>query len=156
VLFILLRFVVSLSLHQVKRGDPVALSGSSVSGFAHLHFEVRRDGLLQRNCVNPWMALPYADSAIALRVAVESVQDQGNDQYTVVLSASQPRTILDLNGVRLQILTGGGEVRSTATRVQLCIRCPAVVSPVPALLLFSFLSVLLLHLAVARPCSRKS
>lgn len=99
---------------EVSRGDQVALSGESVSGFAHLHFEVRRDGLFQRNCVNPWMELPYTDSSTSLQVSVESVQAGDNDnEYIIVVIASQPRTILDLNGVRLQIRAnedGSGQI----------------------------------------------
>jgi murein DD-endopeptidase MepM/ murein hydrolase activator NlpD len=47
---------------RVKRGQIVGYSGTSQSGFEHLHFEIRDSGIHQKHCIHPLLVLPYEDS----------------------------------------------------------------------------------------------
>jgi murein DD-endopeptidase MepM/ murein hydrolase activator NlpD len=45
----------------VDPGDFFATSGTSTDGYAHLHFEIRKPGTKQGDCVHPLRVLPYFD-----------------------------------------------------------------------------------------------
>jgi murein DD-endopeptidase MepM/ murein hydrolase activator NlpD len=47
---------------RVRSGQIVGYSGTSQSGFPHLHFEIRDDGFRQKHCIHPLLVLPYEDS----------------------------------------------------------------------------------------------
>lgn len=47
---------------MVTQGMAVGTTGASTSEFEHLHFEIRRGGYYQRNAINPFVYLPYADT----------------------------------------------------------------------------------------------
>lgn len=54
----------------VDPGDYIATSGTSNAGYAHLHFEIRRPGMDQKDCIHPLRILPYYDrGAPALEIA---------------------------------------------------------------------------------------
>jgi murein DD-endopeptidase MepM/ murein hydrolase activator NlpD len=57
----------------VSAGQPIALSGAAVSGFPHLHFEIRQGGRYSRNNTHPWGFLPYQDTPDAHTVDLVSV-----------------------------------------------------------------------------------
>ena len=46
----------------VSKGDLIGHSSHSVSGFEHIHFEIRVGGRYQKNCCNPWKYLPNVDN----------------------------------------------------------------------------------------------
>jgi murein DD-endopeptidase MepM/ murein hydrolase activator NlpD len=46
---------------EVDPGDFIATSGTSAEGYAHLHFEIRKPGTAQSDCVHPFRVLPYFD-----------------------------------------------------------------------------------------------
>ena len=47
---------------KVKGGQIIGYSGTSQSGFAHLHFEIRDGGIHQKHCIHPLLVLPYEDA----------------------------------------------------------------------------------------------
>jgi murein DD-endopeptidase MepM/ murein hydrolase activator NlpD len=90
----------------VKKGDVIAKSGASESGFAHVHFEIRVGSPNQRSCVNPYLHLPYADRDESLNVEIVSRDDDDN---VVVRAAALPNE-LDLNVIGIDVVDGGGAV----------------------------------------------
>lgn len=95
----------------VAAGDVIGETGVGDSGFPHLHFEIRDGGLFQRNCVNPFEVLPYADeSAPSVTINAIDVSDPMSPDVTV--SVSLPRTEeddeLDFNAVTVSILDQDG------------------------------------------------
>ncbi len=94
----------------VNMGQPVALSGIGESGFAHLHFEIRKSALKQ-DAINPYRYLPYADTASHTAVITEVNQD-----HSVWLQATTPANELDLNTFTLEIYSVlSGKVVETRT-----------------------------------------
>jgi len=90
----------------VSRGDVVGLSGASVSGFEHLHFEIRDGGYTQMYNVNPWGFLPFVDTAshiVEEVVVTETVAGKFNVSISVA-SADSPYE-LDFDRVLIVPLT---------------------------------------------------
>lgn len=96
----------------VQRGEIIGETGVGASGFAHLHFEIRFDGLYQRNCVHPYGLLPYDDDRTAPELAIDlvDVADPTNPQVTV--TASLPRVndndAMDLNAITVSTWADDG------------------------------------------------
>ena len=90
----------------VERGEVIARTGASESGYAHLHFEIRAGGLYQKDCINPFSVLPYAD-ANSPEVVIDFVElsQPGAPvvQATVRLPRITPDAELDFN--RIEIVT---------------------------------------------------
>ena len=84
----------------VTQGQVIGYSGSSTSDFEHLHFEIRDNGLYQRNCVHPLTAMPYADLT-APAVAIDDVDwtDPSNPVVQVTVDVSVDE--LDLGAVEV-------------------------------------------------------
>ena len=103
----------------VTKGQLVGYSGASKSGYAHLHFEIRRDGRNQQDCVNPWAWLPYADTPDAHTVEIVSVVSSSGGEdwlnpgtYNVTIRASALKTELDLAGMSIVAIDRhGGKVQ---------------------------------------------
>ncbi|KAH3765675.1 M23 family metallopeptidase [Pelomyxa schiedti] len=94
----------------IMPGQIVGLSGVSISGFAHLHFEIREGGLYQKNCVNPWKYLPYTDTVDSHTAGIGDQVSCGPNEMNVTLSASQSANELDLNLIELRLLDSSGGV----------------------------------------------
>lgn len=98
---------------RVQLGDVVGLSGVAESGFEHLHLEIRRGGVWQRNCINPWAILPFNDT-VSNTVSVYSQVPRGNPgELNVTLLASQSANELDLDIVQLELVNSDDEVIKT-------------------------------------------
>ena len=89
----------------VGTGQPVALSGVSDSGFAHLHFEIRQGSFFRRDAVNPLRYLPYPDS-LRQTVTITEVQTSA----AVWVQATWPADELDVQGVRLRVFGPGQQL----------------------------------------------
>lgn len=97
---------------SVHKGDIVGYTGTSESGFAHLHFEIRDNGIYQMNCINPWKAMPYQDT-LNLGISFVSAPDFSNPlSPEVEAEISSPSNELDFNRVEVNIfdITSGSEV----------------------------------------------
>ena len=97
---------------NVHKGDIIGYTGASESGFAHLHFEIRDNGLYQKNCINPWKAMPYQDT-LNLSISFASDPDFSNPlSPEVEAEVSSPSDELDFNRVKVEIfdISNGSEV----------------------------------------------
>ncbi len=83
----------------VNQGDLVGLSGTSASGFDHLHYEVRDGGTTQDDCRHPLGYLPTADSPPPFPVLVGANLDAAG--HVLVFDVSTPRTEIDIDGMRV-------------------------------------------------------
>ncbi len=98
---------------SVNQGDVIGYSGTSGSGFPHLHFEIRECGFYQRHAVNPFLYLPYTDTVqhtVAFS-AVETAPPVGDSVLvtaTVVVTA--PRDELDFNVITLEVKDADGNL----------------------------------------------
>lgn len=93
---------------QVSKGDIIAYSGASASGFEHLHFEIRVGGRYQRHCCNPWKFLPNANndySSLTANMAV--VPNPGGANCEANVKVGVPPDQLTVN--RVQLVTTGGQ-----------------------------------------------
>lgn len=101
---------------NVSKGAIIGYTGTSDSGFAHLHFEIRDNGLYQKNCINPWSAMPYQDTLNL------SISFAGNPDFSDPLSpeveaaVSSPSNELDFNRVKVEVfdISNGSEVSLTS------------------------------------------
>lgn len=82
---------------QVIPGQPVALSGVNVSGFSHLHFEIRKS-VWRKDAVNPWGYLPYSDT-VRHTAVITDIRADG----VVWVRVSTPPDELDLAAVALTV-----------------------------------------------------
>lgn len=97
---------------NVSKGAIIGYTGTSESGFAHLHFEIRDNGLYQKHCINPYKAMPYQDT-LNLNVSFVSVPDFSNPlSPKVEAEVSSPSNELDFNRVKVEVfdISGGSEV----------------------------------------------
>lgn len=87
----------------VSKGDVIGYSGASESGFEHLHFEIRNDGIYQENAINPWQFLPY-DNTANLAVAIQGQPDLTDPLRPLVdVSVSSDSAELDFNRIEIAI-----------------------------------------------------
>ena len=96
----------------VNQGEEVGTTGTSASGFEHLHFEIRRGGYYQRNAVNPFVYLPYTDdpfghTAIISGVYVHTASVTPTVIARVVVTA--PANELDFNRLALTVTDSEGQ-----------------------------------------------
>ena len=97
----------------VSKGDLIGYTGSSASGFAHLHFETRDapgfDPLSrwQRDCIHPLEVLPYQSSAVPA-ITFDSVDTTNPNNPTVQLTVNTSR--LDVRRVELEVSDTVGTV----------------------------------------------
>ncbi len=91
---------------SVSKGDLIGYTGKSVSGFAHLHFEIRNSpsfdyySVWQRDAIHPLHVLPYKHSSVPT-ITFDSVDTTLPNSPVVQLTVSTPR--LDVTGVALVI-----------------------------------------------------
>ncbi|MEO0514756.1 MAG: M23 family metallopeptidase [Planctomycetota bacterium] len=85
----------------VKRGQPVALSGKSESGFPHLHMEIRRGSNYQKNALHPLAFLDYPDHG-GPDVTIESLDRSDPENTSAQVYVELPLDQLDL--VRVEII----------------------------------------------------
>ena len=96
----------------VSKGDLIGYTGSSASGFAHLHFEVRDapgfDPLSrwQRDCVHPVGVLPYSSAAIAA-ITFDSVDTLNPNSPVIELTLTTSR--IDVERIELTLLDAAGD-----------------------------------------------
>jgi hypothetical protein len=83
-------------------GQPVALSGASVSGFPHLHFEIREGSPNRKDAVNPLNYLPYPGT-ISHTVAITSV----TAAHSVWVRVETPANELDFNRLTVTVRRAG-------------------------------------------------
>jgi murein DD-endopeptidase MepM/ murein hydrolase activator NlpD len=87
---------------RVRRGQIVGYSGTSQSGFPHLHFEIRDDGFRQKHCIHPLLVLPYEDRGPpALTITHVSTENSERPQVGVTITTA-PREV-DFNRVEVSI-----------------------------------------------------
>ena len=103
------------SLLAVGVGDTVAAGariggcGKSVSGFYHVHFELREGGLFQQHCVHPLRLLPWHTQRVvpaAEVVSVTSVADAPGGvtgRFVVNATVTLPRDMLHLQRVEVSL-----------------------------------------------------
>jgi murein DD-endopeptidase MepM/ murein hydrolase activator NlpD len=95
----------------VNKGDLIGYTGSSASGFAHLHFEIRdapgfdKFSSWQRDCVHPLQVLPY-QSAATPTVVFDSVNTGDPNSPVVELTVNTPR--IDIERIELEVRDGSG------------------------------------------------
>ncbi len=95
----------------VSKGDLIGYTGSSASGFAHLHFETRNapgfDPLSrwQRDCIHPLEVLPYQSSAVPA-ITFDSVDTSNPNNPIVQLTVNTSR--IDVRRVELEISNPAG------------------------------------------------
>ena len=96
---------------KVKRGELVAYSGvGPLSGFPHLHFEIRDGGRWQKDAVHPLSYLPYQDTAnLTLRV-IEAELDRDANQIELAVRVIAPRSETDFTGVSAEVLDSADRV----------------------------------------------
>ena len=107
----------------VAAGDHIGGCGKSVSGFYHVHFELREGGLFQQHCVHPLRLLPWhaqsSDETQARDVVnITSVADAPGGEagrYVVNATVTLARDMLhlqrvevSLEGATLKHVTQGG------------------------------------------------
>lgn len=108
-------FYSHLSTLDVKEGDVVPLggklgeSGVGPNGFPHLHFEIRDDNGHSEDALHPLTVLPYPDKA-APEVAITKVDSADPTHPVVTVTATVDASELDLTGMHVRILDGGGAV----------------------------------------------
>ena len=97
---------------SVRKGDIIGYTGASESGFAHLHFEIRDNGIYQKNCINPWKAMPYQDT-LNLSISFANDPDFSNTlSPEVEAEVSSPSNQLDFNRIEVEVfdISNGSEV----------------------------------------------
>jgi hypothetical protein len=82
----------------VNMGQPVALSGASESGFAHVHFEIRDGSVFRRDTINPFRYLPYSNT---LSHTIAITQITPHDSVWVQVTA--PPLELDINQISITV-----------------------------------------------------
>ncbi len=96
----------------VTRGELVGQSGAGASGFAHLHFETRDGGLYQRDCVSPFVFLPYGGAAPPA-VSIDTVDTAAPGLARVTVTVSKPRIdpsdALDFNAITVSTWQDDGK-----------------------------------------------
>lgn len=103
---------------NVHKGDIIGYTGASESGFAHLHFEIRDNGIYQKNCINPWKAMPYHDT-VNLTITLPNPPDFSDPLSPKVdVQVTSPSNELDFNMVEVRVfdISNGTEV-SLASQV---------------------------------------
>ncbi len=92
---------------EVSPGDVIATSGKATSGFAHLHFEIRKTGDEKKDCVHPLDVLPYPDrGAPSLEIGQMDMTNPFSPKVTI--TARVPAGELDLR--RVSVATYEAEV----------------------------------------------
>lgn len=95
----------------VSKGQYIANAGSSLSGFEHLHFEIREapgdhdpESAWQRDAVHPLLMLPYADTGAANMTVGLDVDDINplNPLATVTVMMANG-VELDLNRIEVEV-----------------------------------------------------
>ncbi|MBI5674447.1 MAG: M23 family metallopeptidase [Nitrospirae bacterium] len=97
---------------NVSQGAIIGYTGASESGFAHLHLEIRDNGIYQKNCINPWKAMPYQDT-LNLSISFAGDPDFSNTlSPEVEAEVSSPSNELDFNRVKVEVfdISSGSEV----------------------------------------------
>ncbi len=96
---------------EVKQGQVVGYTGASVSGFEHLHFEIRDGGIYQQHAINPWSLLPYPDTD-NLGVSLDLLDFSIPDAPVIRVQVQSASSELDFNRVELAIYdeTGDGDL----------------------------------------------
>jgi hypothetical protein len=96
---------------MVTQGMAVGTTGVSTSGFAHLHFEIRRGGYYQRNAINPFVYLPYADTRGPTPVIGGLYVHTASVTPTVTAWAvvTTPANELDFNRLEVTVTDGAQE-----------------------------------------------
>ena len=104
-----------VSAVQVSPGDHVELgqiigsSGAAVSGFAHLHFEIRYGDSRQKNAIHPLELLPHEDGG-APSLVLEGVDFTDPTLPRVAMTVTHPALELDLLRVEAEIHDGPSNV----------------------------------------------
>ena len=95
---------------NVTKGDLIGYSYKSlVSGFEHLHFEIRAGGYFQRDCCNPWKYLPNMDNSYTTFEANVTLTPNYNSlPCEAVVNISVPPDQLTFNRIELHV--NGGDV----------------------------------------------
>ncbi len=83
---------------QVSQGEVIGTTGTSASGFAHLHFEIREGDVFHQNCVHPLLYLPYPNHQLP-QIDIQRVQAVAAGTVQVAFSVELPTDELDLNRV---------------------------------------------------------
>lgn len=94
---------------KVKKGDLIGYSGASQSGYAHLHFEIRKApsndpySYWQRDSIHPLSILPYMNKANNdINISIENVSQFGTE-LEVKVKVSVPMNELDLQSISVKV-----------------------------------------------------
>ncbi len=96
----------------VNKGDLIGHTGSSASGFAHLHFETRNapgfdpSSRWQRDCIHPVGVLPYTSTAVPT-ITFDSVDTLNPNNPIVQLTVNTSR--VDIERIELTLFDAAGD-----------------------------------------------
>ena len=89
---------------RVNRGDIIAYTSNSSSGWEHLLFQIRAGGLDMSHCCNPWKFLPNHNNDYATFTAnVELTSNCDDESCVAVVSVAVPPDQLTFNRIELHI-----------------------------------------------------
>eukprot|EP00754_Rhynchopus_humris_P000966 Rhum_TRINITY_DN10601_c0_g1::Rhum_TRINITY_DN10601_c0_g1_i1::g.39215::m.39215 len=101
----------------VAAGDQIGGCGKSVSGFYHVHFELREGGLFQQHCVHPLRLLPWHPQEtwqpqwVLRETSVSDAPGGASGRYVVNTTVTLPLKMLHLQRVEVSLV--GATLRHT-------------------------------------------
>lgn len=93
--------------HDVNKGDIIGYSNASVSGFPHLHFEIRVGRRYQIFSCNPWKYLPNPNNDYSSFTANFSLTATQNCR--AIVNISVPPNQLTFDRIELHVDYGSGD-----------------------------------------------
>ena len=87
---------------KVTGGQIIGYSGTSQSGFEHLHFEIRDGGIHQKHCIHPLLVLPYEDTGPP-GITITHVSTGSPPRPRVGVTVTTGSREVDLNRVEVHI-----------------------------------------------------
>lgn len=87
---------------KVTRGQIIGYSGTSQSGFEHLHFEIRDGGIHQKHCIHPLLVLPYEDAGPP-GLAITHVSTGSPARPRVGVTVTTGSREVDLNRIEVRV-----------------------------------------------------
>ena len=86
----------------VRQGELLGYTGANPEGLAHLHLEIRDEGVYQRNCIHPLTVLPYINRW-APKIQCDTLAADEQGKGTLNVTVQTPRNECDLRSVSVMI-----------------------------------------------------
>ncbi|MCA9581124.1 MAG: M23 family metallopeptidase [Myxococcales bacterium] len=96
---------------RVYQGQIIGYTGTSESGFEHLHFEIRSGGIYQQHAIHPLRMLPVGDASSPGQVEMGVELGIQAEAERVEVTVSLSRAALNLEAVAVQIQGRNGDIR---------------------------------------------